>query len=453
MSHGLVFLVFSALAAAVSVAMWLDYFRRIDVFEREKPLPLLLALGIGGITPYISLFVYKAMARAGFSENGEWANDLLFAIFGVGLNEEVSKLLGVIVVFTLLKKHINEPIDVMIYAGVTALGFTMIENYNYFFNHGIRIITSRTFYSALEHIINTSIIVYGFYRHRLFNKGNHFLNTVFAFSLAICSHGLFDFFLVNTASGHLAAFVSLLIYLIGINFWIQMLNNANNFSAYFDYHKINFTPTLVYRLFYWYLLTVIIAFVNNTIIVSFRFSVITFIYGLLSDGFLFWVVILRVSRFKIFKKKYFTIYPQLPFYITKNGDEDLRIPLVDLPLKVRGENFKEHLLTKYLDRKVSLYPVNEKRSFIKEPTEATITNKHLLFDDVIVYSVSLNGFRPEKDILYLLKPKMRGIGQIGHLYPIEGLYAAQVDDYKDKLPLIDHKKLKFIEWVYLKTHD
>ncbi len=161
--------------------------------------------------------------------------------------------------------------------------------------------------------------MYGLCRTRLFNRGSFLLNTVTGFTVAVLSHGLFDFFLTDSFLGVLTPFLSLIIYLVGINFWIQMLNNANNYSSFFDYHKINFTPKLVYRLFYWYLLTVIIAFVNNFMIAGFQFSLLTFLQGLISDGFLFWIVILRVSRFKIFKMKYFVVVPALPFYITKNG--------------------------------------------------------------------------------------------------------------------------------------
>jgi RsiW-degrading membrane proteinase PrsW (M82 family) len=449
MNHGALFLVFSAFAAIVSVGMWLDYFRRIDVFEPEKLAPLFLAVFIGGCTPYLSLYVYRLIASAGFSENGKFIHDMLYAFFGIGVNEELSKILGVIIVFTVLKKHINEPIDVLIYAGVTALGFSMVENFNYFSNHGVRIITSRTFYSALEHIINTSIIVYGFYRAKLFHKGNIVLNTLVAFAVAVCSHGLFDFFL-EIFPAYFASFLSLAIYLIGINFWIDMLNNANNYSSFFDYRKINYTPKLVYRLFYWYILTLIIAFVNNTIVADLRFSFITVIYGLLSDGFLFWIVILRVSRFKIFRMKYFKIVPRLPFYFTKNGDQDLKIPFLNLAIKVRGENFQEHLLTKYLHRKVELYPVNKEQRFITKPVTVMINDKHLLFDDVIVYSIKIEGLDGGEN-LYFLKPKMDGISQLGYRYPVEGLYTLEIESKPEKLSKLDYRKLNFVEWVYLKS--
>lgn len=450
MFHGPIYLFFLAFAALVSVAMWLDYFRQIDVFEKEGIFPLLLALVIGGCTPYLSLYFYDLMAQYGFVEREEFINDALFSILGIGLNEELCKLAGILLVIVLLKKQINDPIDYLIYAGVTALGFSLVENYNYFYNHGIRIVTSRTFYSALEHIINSTIIVYGLYRTKLFNRGNPLLNFATGLTLAVLSHGLFDFFLTDSYLGWFTPYLSLVIYLVGINFWIQMLNNANNFSTFFDYHKINFTPRLVYRLFFWYLLTVVIAFVNNFLVAGFKFSIINLVQGLLSDGFLFWIVILRVSRFKIFRMKYFRVVPAFPFYFTKNGDEDFRIPLINLPFKIRGENFKEHLLTKYLNRRIELHPVEERNSFIKNTVSAVITDKYLLFDDVIVYTVEIEGKPPGNGHIYVLKPKMSVLRELGYRYPIQGLYSVDVQQQPGQLAFIDHNKLRFIEWVYLK---
>ncbi|WP_317896910.1 PrsW family intramembrane metalloprotease [Aurantibacillus circumpalustris] len=448
MSHGLLYIFFLAFAALVSVAMWLDYFRQIDVFEKENVFSLILAVSIGGLTPSLSLYIYRVLEEFNFAENGEFINDALFSILGIGLNEELCKLLGVLFVFFLLKKRINEPIDYLIYAGVTALGFSLVENYNYFYNHGVTILTSRTFYSALEHIINSTIIIYGLYRKKIFRKGNLLLNSITGILLAVTSHGLFDFFLTDGFLGIFTSLLSLIIYLIGINFWIQMLNNANNYSSFFDYHKVNFTPNLVFRLFYWYFLTLVIAFTNNYVMTGLNTSIITFLKGLFSDGILFWIVILRVSRFKIFKMKYFKVTPALPFYITKNNDEDFLIPILNIGIKIRGENFREHLLTKFLQRKIELHPVNEKNNLIKKTVNAIITDKKLLHDDVIVYPVSIEGFSNTN--LYVLKPKTSGIKEIGNRYPIEGLYSIEGLSETQKLELINHNKLKFVEWIYLK---
>lgn len=441
-------LISTAFAAIVSATMWIDYFRRIDVFEREKVGPLVIALIVGCFTPSICLYFYSLLHSIGFQENGNFLNDLIYSIIGVGLNEELSKIIGVVFLLTIFKNRINEPIDILIYAGVVAIGFAMIENFKYFSLYGIRIITPRTFYSSLEHIINTTLIVYGFYRYKLFKKGHQFINTIVFSSLAVASHGLFDFFLMDNFLGHFTAFISIIIFLIGINFWIQILNNANNFSGFFDYSKIYYTDKIFYRLVGWYTLTILITFINNILVSDFRASISNFLIAFLSDGFLFWVVMLRASRFKIYKLKYFDVKIQLPFYITKNNDEDLMIPFLNWPLKIRGENMREHIPTKYIDKSILICPVHKTNSYLNQPVNATITNKYLLFDDVVVYSVLINDELIDKTVQYLLKPKTRGLTQIDGGFPIEALY--QVNNTVSDFSKVDLKSLQFLELVSLK---
>ena len=267
-------------------------------------------------------------------------------------------------------------------------------------------------------------------------------------SLAVASHGLFDFFLMDNFLGHFTAFISIVIFLVGINFWIQMLNNANNFSKFFDYSKINYTDNIFYRLFIWYAITIIITFINNFIVSDFRASISNFLIALLSDGFLFWVVMLRVSRFKIYKLKYFEIKIQLPFYITKNNDEDLKIPFLNWPLKIRGENKLEHIPTKYIDKSILICPVHKINSYLNQPVNATITNKYLLFDDVVVYSVIINDELIDKTGQFLLKPKTWGLTKVEGGFPIEALY--QLNIPVSDLSNVDLKSLKFLELVSLK---
>ena len=448
MNTSTITLISTAFAAIISATMWIDYFRRIDVFQREKVGPLVIALIVGCFTPAICLYFYGLFHSIGFQENGDFFNDLIYSIIGVGLNEELSKIIGVIFLLTIFKNKINEPIDILIYAGVVAIGFSMIENFKYFSLYGIRIITPRTFYSSLEHIINTTLIVYGFYRSKVFNKGYQFLNIIVFTSLAVASHGLFDFFLMDNFLGHFTAFISIVIFLVGINFWIQMLNNANNFSKFFDYSKINYTDNIFYRLFIWYAITIIITFINNFIVSDFRSSISNFLVALLSDGFLFWVVMLRVSRFKIYKLKYFEIKIQLPFYITKNNDEDLKIPFLNWPLKIRGENKLEHIPTKYIDKSILICPVHKINSYLNQPVNATITNKYLLFDDVVVYSVIINDELIDKTGQFLLKPKTWGLTKVEGGFPIEALY--QLNIPVSDLSNVDLKSLKFLELVSLK---
>ena len=92
--------------------------------------------------------------------------------------------------------------------------------------------------------------------------------------------------------------------------------------------------------------------------------------------------------------------------------------------------------------------MNIKRSFLQEPVKAVITNKYLLFDDVVVYSVALNKIE-NKNFVFLLKPKSRAGKRSEGEFPIEGLYRTKEGSID--ISCIDFKELQFIEWVYLKV--
>jgi hypothetical protein len=139
----------------------------------------------------------------------------------------------------------------------------------------------------------------------------------------------------------------------------------------------------------------------------------------------------------------------LPFYITKNQDEDFLLPLIDLPIKVRGENYKEHILTKYLGRKIEINPFDAENSVIKESLEATIVDKLLLHDDVIVYKLDLPSMENKQTRTLLLKPKTSGETMVNDQYPIEGLFEVEIPKSVFDSNSLDYKKMKFMEWVYV----
>jgi hypothetical protein len=232
---------------------------------------------------------------------------------------------------------------------------------------------------------------------------------------------------------------------VGINFWVEMLNNANNFSNYFDYDKIAFPPRIVYRLMGWYLLTLVIAFVNNLLLSDLSFAFITFITSLISDGFLFVIVIQRVSRFKVLKANYTRVMPALPFYITRNRDEDFSF--FHYGIRIRGENFQDHILTRYLNRDVIIFPLSKKKTTLRHDRVARVTGKTMLFDDVVVYTIAFENFETPPGKVYLLKPKTAGTKTVDGKYPIHGLFTVNADERG--ITALSYKQLKFVEWVYI----
>jgi RsiW-degrading membrane proteinase PrsW (M82 family) len=437
------YLAFSGLAAVLSISMWLDYFRKIDVFEPEKIKHLLVALLTGCGTPFISIAIYRLVDLTGLEMTGDVSNDLFYSIVIIGANEELSKIIGVLVAFRLLRNYIKDPIDYLVYAGLVALGFSIVENFKYFNEYGMQIITTRAFYSALVHIINTTIIVYGFYRLKLFNKGTQITNTLIAFGVSAASHGLFDFFLMNDFLGPYTQLFSIFVYLIGINFWVQMLNNANNYSVNFDYSKIHFSGQIFYRLLFWYLATMIFTVIYNMIVFTPERALSYFYHSLITDGLLLFIVILRASRFRIFKQKYFNVNIELPFYYTQNDDEDFKF-LWLIPIKVRGEGAFEYKLTTFLDKIIEIFPLDVNSSLVKEPVKVTLTDKLLLKEDVIVYKAVYD------NEVYFIKPKTNGNTETEDDFPISGLFTLKPGINYENPSEISYKDLVFLEWIYTK---
>ena len=443
-----IYLVFAILAAVCGAMLWIGYFRRIDILEHERIIDVIIALIIGYLTPTLALWIYYGLEVLGFNFNGELANDLAYSIFGVGITEEFSKLIGVLIAFKLLKKRINEPIDYLVYAGIVALGFSVRENFIYYNNYGAQIATGRTLISCLVHIINTSICVYGLYCFKLFNKGNTYVNSIVAISVAVASHGLFDFFLIQPFLGIYTSLLATVVYLIGINFWIQMINNCINFSPFFNYQKISSITKLYKTIFTWYTIEVVLVLIFDYYYHDISFAIKALIASIIQEGVILIIVALRASRLKINKRKYFPIKIQLPIYYTNNDDEDFS--MFGIAFKIRGENEKEFQFIQYMGQDIFISPINKKISKIHSTKRARLLKKYFLKNDVVTYLVEVYNEDTPSDI-YLLKPKTRSVTFFNGQYPIASLmYYENPLVFQKEHETLSYKELKRIEYVYLK---
>lgn len=440
-----IYSVFTITGAVCGAMLWLGYFKRIDALERERTFDICIAFITGFLTTDIALWFSKGLKAQGMDFNGDFFNDFFFAILGVGVTEELSKLVGVAVTFILLKKRINEPVDYLIYAGVVALGFSVRENFIYYNNYGAQLITGRTFISCLVHIINTSICVYGIYRSRIFQKGNLYLNSFTGISTAIVSHGLFDFFLTQPVIGPLTPFLSSLVYLVGINFWIQMINNCINFSPFFDYRKIVSVTRLYQTILLWYAIVLLVEFSYIAYYKNLSQAFTDTLKNVFNEGFLLLIVALRAGRLSINKRKYVPIKIQLPFHFTKNDDEDFMF--LGLPIKIRGENEKEIRFLHYVGRDILVYPVNPGNSVLHGKHKAHIIKKYFLKNDVVTYLVKVET-KNEADAIYLLKPKTTHTTLFDNKYPIAKLMLYSNDDIEKHKAT--YKELEFLEEVYFR---
>lgn len=225
--------------ACLILIVWSVFLRRLDVFEPEKLRYVLLTLFMGMLATFLCLPLYDfAEIYLGFTLNGNILNDLIYCVFGIGLFEELVKILPLIIMIK-LTRQVNESIDFVIYASLSALAFSFIENIGYFDKYSLSIINERGMICSTGHMFYSSLVVYGYIRAYYKKRGSVIGNLAFFFFLAILIHGLYDFFLVCDGLSPEFRMISLLIIVLKVVFFVHIINNTLNQSEFFDPQKAN----------------------------------------------------------------------------------------------------------------------------------------------------------------------------------------------------------------------
>jgi hypothetical protein len=227
-----------------------------------------------------------------------------------------------------------------------------------------------------------------------------------------------------------------------------MINNAINFSPFFNYQKIASTTRLYTTIFVWYIIVLGLEFIYEMIYFDEKKAIGQVFSSVLREGLILVIVALRASRLKINKRKYFPIKIQMPIYYTRNDDEDFRF--FGIPLKIRGENEKEFQFLKYMGKDIYIYDVNPNTSNSKQGKRARLLKKYFLKNDVVTYLIEVYKEDEESDI-YLLKPKTRSITYINNEYPIASLMLYEDPKaFQKEHETLSYKELKLVKYVYIK---
>lgn len=214
--------------------MWLGFLRRLDIFEPEKWRYTLLATGLGAISTFLLTIVISLPPIRDLRATGAQSHDLLFYIFRVGLMEELTKFLPLLVMLQ-ITKEVDEPYDFLKYAMCSALGFATVENILYFSQYGAPIIDTRAYISVMGHLSFTCLFAYGYIRKPMLKLGSNLGNLILFGGFSILAHGLFDFFL--SYNQYFVLFLILAYFLVII--LRNMINIALNFSPWFHENKFH----------------------------------------------------------------------------------------------------------------------------------------------------------------------------------------------------------------------
>ncbi|CAN5287933.1 hypothetical protein BH09BAC5_BH09BAC5_23810 [soil metagenome] len=208
---------------------WLFFLKELSFLSPIKWKHFFLAVAIGIVLAMLSWLLYEFYHYVlHFWSNGEIKNDFLFSFLGIGLIEELVKLIPFLILLH-FTKIIKRPVDYLLIASAAGLGFAFFENLLYFSKYGLDIIHSRALTASVAHMASSAFVAYGFVLLKFRYPKKYWILPAF-FIIAVLAHGFYDFWLLNDKV-HRLAVVTLFFFLSEILVYVSFLNNALNQSA------------------------------------------------------------------------------------------------------------------------------------------------------------------------------------------------------------------------------
>jgi RsiW-degrading membrane proteinase PrsW (M82 family) len=436
-------IVFFILIALFVAWIWVDYFRLIDIFEKNNLFYAAFVFILGACSVSIVFLVQKHLLYpSGWRLNGGFINDFGYSIFGIGLVEEIAKITPFLLFHGLFRKKLREPIDYLAFVCVSALGFSAAENVMYFTEYGSHLIISRSILCSISHMFDTAILGYGFILLR-FNP--NFKNPLIIFGflfLAALSHGIYDFWLLYEGFNY-GTIVTLLFYFVTISIFATIINNSLNNSAHFTYKKGINTDFLINRMFAYYGIVLLAQVLLITYEKGLSQGVFSLISAVFFSGLIVIVSILRLSRFTLIKGQWKRIKFELPFHF-RGGKSTLHEGWLPFGIRIKGPSHNEAFLATLFEEYVQLMPV---KNSIGQSKLGFIEKKISIREDEVHYILRL--YQSDKNSSFetiLIQPKTGRNSHTKSNHPI----VARMDIVEIMQNGKLKKKYRFVEWVYIR---
>lgn len=168
--------------------------------DRHRPEPvgnLVLSILLGVAAAWLNRGMYAGLDVLGLRHDAfELALDNLpglfvYSVLGIGVTEELSKLLLYVAVVIRLKAF-DEPLDGIVYASFLALGFSFVENLHYLEFVSTTEAFARGFAGPIVHIVFASVWAYPIALARLANRSVWLVSAQWLAVSAVL-HGIYDF--------------------------------------------------------------------------------------------------------------------------------------------------------------------------------------------------------------------------------------------------------------------
>ena len=217
------------LGAFFILIIWFLYLTKLYQNELKIDFRIYLILLLG------MLFAFMTSILSDFNKyvfyfnlNGALLNDFLYCVVGIGMIEELVKIIPLLLIIKIYPKKL-QPIDYLIFASVSALGFAFIENIIYFDRGGIKTMQGRALTATVVHMFNSSIIAYGIIIGKYSKHKKTAIQFLIYFLIASVTHGFYDFWLINTQAVQFN-FITFIWLLMSMMLWVSMINNCINNS-------------------------------------------------------------------------------------------------------------------------------------------------------------------------------------------------------------------------------
>lgn len=423
--------------------IWVDYFRLIDVHNKNHLFHVVAAFLLGGSSVFI-VFGFHMYVLNGYALeiNGNILNDLTYAIFQVGMLEEFSKIFAFFIFFLLFRAHVKEPIDYLMYVSVCALGFSAVEHVTYFSRNGPEIINGRAILSTVGHMFDTSIIAYGLILFRFKPEKNSFLTIFVCFLLASFAHGIYDFFLMYPPLHQIGWLFTILYFLVTISVFAVILNNSINNSPYFSYKEIIDSSFVFKRLFIYYCIIFGAQFLLTLIDHSLEWSIESIAFSIVYSGIIVILTIGRLSRFNLIKGRWERIKLEFPFkYNTDSSQSRSRI-------SIKGENFNEAHINPFMETYFYLKPVSRQSNYLQLKKLAYMEHKVVSKKNEVFYIIRIyDEDKMSSYSIHLLRAKVTYPNMANDKYPIVGVLRVENPHATSEAKSI--KKYVFKEYAVL----
>lgn len=203
------------LLALVAALMWFLFVARLGKL-RDRPLfrgglyAAAFLLGVVSIAPTLLLITVEEHFLH-LEESGDLVRDAIYFVFGVGLREELAKLLLFAPLLPILRRH-GSRLDVLACGAMVGLGFAFEENLGYFAADLGTSAVGRFLTANFLHITMTALCADAL-DHFMRKPSERSLELSKTFLTVVAMHGAYDFFSANPAVGELS-FLSVMVFIL-----------------------------------------------------------------------------------------------------------------------------------------------------------------------------------------------------------------------------------------------